>query len=72
MRTREGDKKANWLLIKHRDAAARTGRKNTILEEDRSVASGRPMEEIAAGKGKGPKPFIAKAGARRSAKAVWR
>jgi bifunctional non-homologous end joining protein LigD len=72
MRTREGDKKTNWLLIKHRDAASRTGRKNTVLEADRSVASGRAMEEIAAGKGKGPKPFIAKAGARRSAKAVWR
>jgi bifunctional non-homologous end joining protein LigD len=30
------------------------------------------MEEIAEGKGKGPKPFIAAARTRRPAKAVWR
>jgi bifunctional non-homologous end joining protein LigD len=72
MRPREGEKRTNWLLIKHRDAAARTGKKNTILSEDHSVASDRSMEEIAEGKGKGPKPFIAAARTRRSAKAVWR
>ncbi len=72
MRRREGDKRTNWLLIKHRDAAVRTGNRNKVLEEDHSVASGRGMEEIAEGKGKGPKPFMAKARARRSAKAVWR
>ena len=72
MRPREGEKRTNWLLIKHRDAGARTGKKNTILSEDHSVASNRSMEEIAEGKGKGPKPFIAAARMRRSAKAVWR
>ena len=71
MRPREGDRKTNWLLIKHRDAAAKTGRKNTVLEKDHSIVSGRAMEDIAAGKGKGPKPFIMKVRGRRSAKAVW-
>jgi bifunctional non-homologous end joining protein LigD len=71
MRPREGEKRTNWLLIKHHDEASREGSKNTILENDRSVASGRSMEEIAEGKGKGPKPFMSAARARRPAKAVW-
>lgn len=58
MRQREGEKRTNWLLIKHRDASAREGKKNLILDEDRSVASGRSMDEIAAGKGRKPKPFV--------------
>jgi bifunctional non-homologous end joining protein LigD len=71
MRTREGEKRTNWLLIKHRDAFAREGKKNRILEEDASVASGRSMNEIAAGKGRGPKPFITESRSRASAKAEW-
>jgi bifunctional non-homologous end joining protein LigD len=55
---RDGGKRTNWLLIKHRDAAAREGDGEAILKEDRSVASGRSMAEIAKGKGKGPKPFM--------------
>ena len=58
MRKREGEKRTNWLLIKHRDEFAREGKKNRILDEDTSVASGRSMDEIAAGKGRGPKPFV--------------
>jgi bifunctional non-homologous end joining protein LigD len=46
MRPRPGEKRTNWLLIKHRDEASREGKKNTILENDRSVASGRSMDEI--------------------------
>lgn len=69
MRPREGDKRTNWLLIKHRDAAARSGRKNTILAEDHSVASKRSMDEITAGIGKKPKSFMT-ARARPSPKAV--
>ena len=62
---RNGGKRTNWLLIKHRDEFAREGKANDILDEDRSVASGRTMEQIAAGKGKAPKPFmLAKAGTR--------
>ncbi len=56
-------KRTNWLLIKHRDEAARDGEDVTAL--DRSVASGRAMEEIAAGKGRGPKPFIMGGGRRK-------
>src|SRR5256885_12825694 len=51
---RYGGKRTNWLLIKHRDEFAREGEANDILEEDRSVASGRPMTQIAQGKGKAP------------------
>ncbi len=46
MRPREGEKRMNWLLIKHRDAFAQEGKKSRILEEDLSVASGRSMDEI--------------------------
>ncbi|MBV8451476.1 MAG: DNA ligase D, partial [Deltaproteobacteria bacterium] len=55
---RAGDKKNNWLLIKHRDEYARNNNEDTLLAEDRSVASGRTMADIATGKGRGPKPFI--------------
>ena len=50
---RDGGKRTNWLLIKHRDAAAREGDGEAILKEDRSVASGRTMADIAKGKGQG-------------------
>ena len=53
MRSRQGDKHENWLLIKGKDEEARTGRKADILDEQPlSAATGRTMEEIAAGKGK--------------------
>ena len=53
MRGRDRDRHENWLLIKGRDDEARGGREGDILEEQPlSVASGRSMDEIAAGKGK--------------------
>jgi bifunctional non-homologous end joining protein LigD len=55
---RPGDKKNNWLLIKHRDEFAREHDRGALLAEDRSVASGRAMADIAAGRGRSPKPFI--------------
>src|ERR1700678_1179946 len=55
---RNGGKRTNWLLIKHRDADARADGGAELLAEDRSVASGRAMSEIAAGKGRAPKPFM--------------
>src|SRR5271163_1539866 len=55
---RNGGKRNNWLLIKHRDDYARDGHGEAVLEEDRSIASGRSMADIAAGKGRGPKPFM--------------
>src|SRR6185369_10691496 len=69
MRNREGVKRTNWLLIKHRDAFAREGKKNTVLDKDASVASSRSMDDIAAGKGRGPKSFITGKRSRASAKA---
>jgi len=67
---RDGGKRNNWLLIKHRDGSERIGDEDSILLADRSVASGRGMAEIAAGKGKKPKPFMLRGGANR-ADAVW-
>src|SRR5579872_7382757 len=69
LKDRERDKHHNWLLIKHRDEAARPGEGESVLEEDRSAASGRTMAEITEGKGAAPTPFISKA--RSGAKAVW-
>ncbi|WP_453955154.1 DNA ligase D [Bradyrhizobium sp. USDA 377] len=72
MRNRGGEKRTNWLLIKHRDDYAREGKANDVLDEDTSVASGRAMEQIAEGKGRAPKPFmLAKGTGRAKADAVW-
>jgi bifunctional non-homologous end joining protein LigD len=49
LKRREGDKRDNWLLIKERDEHARPLAAGDILDEDRSVMTGRTMEEIAAG-----------------------
>ncbi|WP_456843558.1 DNA ligase D [Bradyrhizobium sp. USDA 4486] len=71
MRNRGGEKRTNWLLIKHRDEYVREGADNDILDQDRSVASGRTMDQIAEGKGRAPKPFMLAKGARGKANAVW-
>ena len=68
---RSGGKRTNWLLIKHRDEFAKEGKANNILETDESVASGRTMKQIAAGKGKAPKPFMTAKSKRARADAVW-
>jgi bifunctional non-homologous end joining protein LigD len=68
---RDGGKRTNWLLIKHRDEYAKEGNANNILDEDKSVASGRTMEQIATGKGRAPKPFMLARTKRASADAVW-
>src|ERR1700726_516512 len=68
---RDGGKRTNWLLIKHRDEYAREGKDNSILDADRSVASGRTMDQIATGKGKAPKPFMTASSGRGKADAVW-
>jgi bifunctional non-homologous end joining protein LigD len=70
LRDRERERRHNWLLIKYRDQAARPHDGADVLDEDASVASGRGMDEIAAGKGKAPKPFIRKAAGKPDA--VWR
>ncbi|HUK09616.1 MAG TPA: DNA ligase D [Stellaceae bacterium] len=71
MRRRENEKRNNWLLIKHRDAWAREGDQSALIEDDRSVASGRTLAQIAAGKGRAPRPFMLKGGAKARADAVW-
>ncbi|QKC85371.1 DNA ligase D [Mesorhizobium sp. NZP2077] len=68
---RNGGKRTNWLLIKHRDKYATDGNGAAVLAQDRSVASGRSMEKIAAGKGAGPKPFMLQGSAVADADAVW-
>jgi bifunctional non-homologous end joining protein LigD len=68
---RNGGKRTNWLLIKHRDEYARDDKGDIILKEDKSVASGRAMSEIAAGKGKAPKPFMLAKNGRGKSDAVW-
>jgi bifunctional non-homologous end joining protein LigD len=68
---RNGGKRSNWLLIKHRDAAAKPGGTEALMAEDRSVASGRTMQQIAAGHGKAPKPFMLQGKSRSRSDAVW-
>ncbi|MHB8720065.1 MAG: DNA ligase D [Steroidobacteraceae bacterium] len=68
---RFGGKRTNWLLIKHRDAAARAGDGDALLADDRSVASGRTLAQIADGTGRRPKPFMLAAAQPARANAVW-
>src|SRR5512140_762459 len=55
---RMGGKRTNWLLIKHRDDAAREGDGDALLTDPTSIASGRSLDAIAAGKGNAPTSFI--------------
>src|SRR5690606_14629912 len=72
MRDDPKSKRANWLLIKHRDQYARDQREAAaLLAEDRSIASGRTMAQIAAGKGRGPTAFMLKGAKKSAADAVW-
>jgi bifunctional non-homologous end joining protein LigD len=64
-------KRTNWLLIKHRDAASTDAGGENVLSEDRSVASGRTMQQIAEGKGRRPKPFMLASATPGKADAVW-
>jgi bifunctional non-homologous end joining protein LigD len=68
---RTGGKRTNWLLIKHHDDNAVEGDGDAVLAEDRSVASGRTMAAIAAGKGRGPKPFMLAKRTAAEPDAVW-
>lgn len=69
---RAGGKRTNWLLIKHRDDFARDhDAAEAVLANDRSIASGRTMGTIAAGKGRGPKPFMLASADSAQPDAVW-
>jgi bifunctional non-homologous end joining protein LigD len=65
------DTRTNWLLIKHKDAYAKPGATASLLAEDKSVASGRSMQQIADGVGKAPKPFMLSGAKLRKPNAVW-
>ena len=65
---RNRGKRNNWLLIKHRDEFAG---EDDVAEQDKSVASRRSMEQIAAGKGRGPKPFMASGSKASNPSAIW-
>ncbi|MBZ9792605.1 DNA ligase D [Rhizobium sp. 3T7] len=68
---RDGGKRTNWLLIKHHDDHSVEENGAAILEKNAtSVASGRSMDQIAAGKGRRPRPFMM-ANAAVEADAVW-
>ena len=63
-------KRNNWLLIKHHDGLEKEGDEDSLLKKkDKSIASGRSMDQIEAGKGKKPKPFMRKKAFARDA--VW-
>ena len=68
---RERSKRTNWLLIKRHDGYEREGDGDAVLRQDRSVASGRTMDEIAAGKGRSPKPFMLGKVKKFKADAIW-
>lgn len=66
---KKGGKRENWLLIKHRDEFAVEGDLDFLEDTSFSIASGRTMDKIAAGKGKAPTPFMTKAGP--TPDAIW-
>jgi bifunctional non-homologous end joining protein LigD len=72
MKRREREKRDNWLLIKHHDEFATDGDGEALVRDTvTSVASGRTMDEIAAGKGKGPTPFMKGGKGRALADRIW-
>jgi bifunctional non-homologous end joining protein LigD len=65
-------KRTNWLLIKHRDSFAHEGPDGGgVLAVETSVASGRDLATIAAGKGRKPKAFMLAADKAPARNAVW-
>ena len=71
MKRRPKERRDNWLLIKHHDGWALEGHGDALVDEETtSVASGRTMDQIAEGKGKGPTRFMT-GKARAAAKRVW-
>ena len=70
---RDRRKRTNWLLIKHRDEFAVPASGAAVLEENDTSRCVRayPMEAIAAGKGRAPKPFMLQGGKVQSEWSVW-
>jgi bifunctional non-homologous end joining protein LigD len=69
LKPKEGETRRNWLLIKHRDEWSTPGR-DSVLRMDKSVASGRTMAAIKAGREPPPETFIT-TGKRIGANAQW-
>jgi bifunctional non-homologous end joining protein LigD len=69
---RDNSRRINWLLIKHRDAAAVDSHGDAVLAADKSVASGRSLDAIAAGRGRAPRPFMVAAGRKPTARPAAR
>jgi len=67
---RDGGKRNNWLLIKHKDEWS-TSDGDAALRKDKSVASGRTMKQIAEGKGKAPTGFMLTRKRAAAPDAVW-
>lgn len=67
---RDGGKRNNWLLIKHKDEWCGSDG-DAALRKDRSVVSGRTMQQIATGKGSGPKAFMLSRRKAAAPDAVW-
>jgi len=68
---RERGKRNNWLLIKHQDSHCVADHGDAVLKDHaNSVASGRSLEQIAAGRGRKPRPFMLADGGS-AADAVW-
>ena len=69
MARRGTEKRNHWLLIKQRDEYATADPTGELLENAKSVASTRTMEQIARGTGRKPRPFMLNRGG--AANAVW-
>ena len=69
LKGKHNEKKTNWLLIKHKDEWATPGQ-DDIQDKDKSVASGRGLDQIAQGRGRGAAPFMTEGPAAQPA-AVW-
>jgi bifunctional non-homologous end joining protein LigD len=67
---RSSGTRQNWLLIKHHDTFERAGDGDGDASEERSVASGRTMADIAAGEGRPPRAFMLE-GVQYRPDAVW-
>jgi bifunctional non-homologous end joining protein LigD len=66
-KTRSGKPRQNWLLIKHRDEHATDDEAGLVETHMTSIASGRAMDDITAGRGKAPTPFMTRADPRTTA-----
>ncbi len=49
IKPRPGERQISWLLIKEKDATARPGNGAALLDDERSVVTGRTLADVAAG-----------------------